>query len=40
MVLARALALKPDFIVADEPIAMADVSVRALIMELLKKLKE
>jgi len=40
VVIARALALNPDFIVADEPIAMADVSVRALIMELLKKLKD
>jgi peptide/nickel transport system ATP-binding protein len=40
VVIARSLALKPDFIVADEPIAMADVSVRALIMELLKKLKD
>jgi peptide/nickel transport system ATP-binding protein len=40
VVIARALALNPDFLVADEPIAMADVSVRALIMELLKKLKE
>ena len=29
----------PDFVVADEPIAMADVSVRALILELMKKLK-
>ena len=40
VVIARALALNPDFVVADEPIAMADVSVRALIMELLKKLKD
>jgi peptide/nickel transport system ATP-binding protein len=40
VVIARALALRPDFVVADEPIAMADVSVRALIMELLKKLKD
>jgi len=40
VVIARALALNPDFLVADEPIAMADVSVRALIMELLKKLKD
>jgi len=39
VVLARALITNPDFIVADEPIAMADVSVRALILELMKKLK-
>jgi peptide/nickel transport system ATP-binding protein len=40
VVLARALVTNPDFIVADEPIAMADVSVRALILELMKELKE
>jgi peptide/nickel transport system ATP-binding protein len=40
VVIARALITKPDFLVADEPIAMADVSVRALIMELLKDLKD
>ncbi len=40
VVLARALVTNPEFIVADEPIAMADVSVRALILELMKKLKE
>jgi peptide/nickel transport system ATP-binding protein len=39
VVLARALVTNPDFIVADEPIAMADVSVRALILELMKRLK-
>ena len=39
VVLARALITGPDFIVADEPIAMADVSVRALILELMKQLK-
>jgi peptide/nickel transport system ATP-binding protein len=39
VVLARALITGPDFIVADEPIAMADVSVRALILELMKRLK-
>ena len=39
VVLARALVTNPEFIVADEPIAMADVSVRALILELMKKLK-
>ncbi|HDN79047.1 MAG: oligopeptide ABC transporter ATP-binding protein [Chloroflexi bacterium] len=39
-VIARALVLHPDFVVADEPIAMADVSVRALLLELMLKLKE
>jgi len=39
-VFARALMLNPDFIVADEPIAMADVSVRALLLELLIQLKQ
>lgn len=40
VVFARALITNPDFIVADEPISMADVSVRALIMDLMKKLKD
>jgi peptide/nickel transport system ATP-binding protein len=40
VVLARALITNPEFIVADEPIAMADVSVRALILELMRRLKE
>lgn len=40
VVLARALVTNPDFIVADEPIAMADVSVRALILKLMRDLKE
>lgn len=40
VVLARALITNPEFLVADEPIAMADVSVRALILELMKQLKE
>lgn len=40
VVLARALISMPEFVVADEPIAMADVSVRALILELMKKLKD
>jgi peptide/nickel transport system ATP-binding protein len=39
VVLARALVTDPDFIVADEPIAMADVSVRAMILELMRELK-
>jgi peptide/nickel transport system ATP-binding protein len=38
-VIARALILHPNLIVADEPIAMADVSVRALILELMMELK-
>jgi peptide/nickel transport system ATP-binding protein len=40
IVLARALMLRPDFVVADEPIAMADVSVRAMLLELMMQLKE
>jgi peptide/nickel transport system ATP-binding protein len=40
VVLARALVTRPDFLVADEPIAMADVSVRALILQLMRDLKD
>jgi peptide/nickel transport system ATP-binding protein len=40
VVLARALVTRPDFLVADEPIAMADVSVRALILQLMRGLKQ
>jgi len=40
VVIARALVTNPEFVVADEPIAMADVSVRALILELMGRLKE
>ncbi|MGD9280118.1 MAG: ABC transporter ATP-binding protein [Desulfobacterales bacterium] len=39
-VIARALVTNPEFVVADEPIAMADVSVRALILELMAQLKK
>jgi peptide/nickel transport system ATP-binding protein len=38
-VLARALVTNPSLIVADEPIAMADVSVRASLLELMVRLK-
>ncbi|HRT32672.1 MAG TPA: ABC transporter ATP-binding protein [Anaerolineae bacterium] len=38
-VIARALITHPDLILADEPIAMADVSVRALLLDLMNQLK-
>lgn len=40
VVIARALITNPDFVVADEPLAMADVSVRSMILELMVELKE
>jgi peptide/nickel transport system ATP-binding protein len=39
VVIARALITHPDLILADEPIAMADVSVRALLLDLMVQLK-
>lgn len=38
--IARSLVLKPKLILADEPVSMLDVSVRAEILELLKNLKD
>jgi peptide/nickel transport system ATP-binding protein len=40
IVLARALIMHPDLVIADEPIAMADVSVRVLLLELMRHLKD
>ena len=40
VVIARALVTVPDLVVADEPIAMADVSVRSLLLELMMRLKD
>jgi peptide/nickel transport system ATP-binding protein len=39
VVIARALITHPDLVLADEPIAMADVSVRALLLDLMLALK-
>jgi peptide/nickel transport system ATP-binding protein len=37
--IARAISINPSFLVADEPISMLDVSIRANILNLLKKLR-
>jgi len=40
VVIARAIAIGPEYLVADEPVAMVDVSVRAQIMELLLEMQK
>jgi peptide/nickel transport system ATP-binding protein len=40
VVIGRAIILRPEFVVADEPVAMVDVSIRAQILDLMVSLKQ
>jgi oligopeptide/dipeptide ABC transporter ATP-binding protein len=40
LMVARALALRPDFLIADEPVSMVDASLRATILDHLAKLRD
>jgi peptide/nickel transport system ATP-binding protein len=40
VVIGRAMILRPEFVVADEPVAMVDVSIRAQILDLMSSLKQ
>lgn len=38
--IARAISIDPEYLIADEPVAMVDVSVRAQIMDLLLRMQK
>jgi peptide/nickel transport system ATP-binding protein len=39
VVIARAIVVQPEIIIADEPVSMLDVSIRAEILELMKEIQ-